>query len=157
MHQIYGRKSCSHGCNSNVFVSSGPNLGRVSDSKEKKKLKKLRALVSYRKRKGQCALLQRKSKDRRIQVTPDYQGPVKETKLPKCSYKFSEGETCEKPCVPLIKYCMDRILLFLRKIFHCLSKFVVFLCHQGLLFLGKKSFGATQNDLYKTYKPYSIG
>lgn len=87
----------------------GPNLGRVSDSKEKKKLKKLKALVSYRKRKGQCALLHRKSKDRRIQVTPDYQGPVKETKLPKCSYKPSEGETCDKPCVPLIKYCMDHV------------------------------------------------
>lgn len=90
-------------------LHAGPNLGRMSDSKERKRLKKLKAMVSYRKRKGHCALLHRKSKNRRIQVTPEYQGPVKEIKLPVCT--FSEGEQmCTKPCVPLVKFCMERIL-----------------------------------------------
>lgn len=82
----------------------------MSDTKEKKRLRKLKAMMSYRKRKGLCALLHRKSKNRRIQVTHDYDGPVKETKLPVCS--FSEGEEkCDRPCVPLVKFCMDRILI----------------------------------------------
>ncbi|XP_071825207.1 KAT8 regulatory NSL complex subunit 2-like isoform X2 [Apostichopus japonicus] len=95
----------------------GPNLGRMSDTKEKKRLRKLKAMMSYRKRKGLCALLHRKSKNRRIQVTHDYDGPVKETKLPVCS--FSEGEEkCDRPCVPLVKFCMDHVFLDPRQVLY---------------------------------------
>ncbi|XP_070535979.1 KAT8 regulatory NSL complex subunit 2-like isoform X2 [Ptychodera flava] len=88
----------------------GKGFGKVTDPKERQKLKKLQALKSYRKRRGKEALLYQQSKERRISATPDYySAPPKLPKPPKCIY-VEKGVHCNNKVMPYTKHCFQHIL-----------------------------------------------
>ncbi|XP_071943518.1 KAT8 regulatory NSL complex subunit 2-like [Antedon mediterranea] len=87
----------------------GLNIGKVTDPREKKKLKKLQAMKRYRKRRGCEALLADKSKKRRIQVTAMREGVKPEQPLMVCKYE-ADGKNCCNNRLPAIAYCQQHIL-----------------------------------------------
>ncbi|XP_072034846.1 KAT8 regulatory NSL complex subunit 2-like isoform X2 [Amphiura filiformis] len=87
----------------------GTDLGKITNPHEKVKFAKLQAMRSYRRRRGKEALLQRKSKQRRIKTTPEYTGPQQTRIELQCSH-VQDGKQCEKPTLPIARFCGNHIL-----------------------------------------------
>ena len=125
-------------CFANLIA--GTDLGKITNPHEKVKFSKLQAMRSYRRRRGKEALLQRKSKHRRIQSTPDYTGPQQTRIELQCSH-VQDGKQCEKPTLPIARFCGNRILCFKHFIHHDCCIF----CQQMGEYAWGAQFMGTQN------------
>ncbi|XP_063953620.1 KAT8 regulatory NSL complex subunit 2-like isoform X1 [Lytechinus pictus] len=136
----------------------GIDFGVITDPKQKRKFHEYQAARGFRRRRGKEALLYQKSKQRRIQATPDYQGKQNVPLMLQCCYKSCEGEQCNKFSLPLAKFCKDHILMDPKQVLYSECSKGRGVCDKPASLMSPDEscilhMGLPQHKPYKPYEP----